>query len=191
MYDRKENYDEIMLDFEDALTKKVDRQKNEYFMIRAGRANPRMLDKITAEYYGTQTLISQMANISVPEARMILISPWDISTVKNISKAILASDLGITPTDDGRVIRLIFPQLTEERRREIVKDVKKICEETKIAIRNERRDVLEIFKKAEKDKAISKDDLTEAETEVQKLVDKYNEMADSVCATKEKEVMEV
>lgn len=186
-----ENYDEIMLEFEEALTKKIDRQKNEYFMIRAGRANPKMLDKITADYYGTQTLISQMANISVPEARMILISPWDMSTVKNISKAILASDLGITPTDDGRVIRLVFPQLTEERRREIVKDVKKICEETKIAIRNERRDVLEIFKKAEKDKAISKDDLTEAEAEVQKLVDKYNETADSVCATKEKEVMEV
>lgn len=186
-----ENYEEIIFNFEDALNKKIERQKYEYSMIKAGRANAHMLDKITANYYGTQTPINQMANISVPEARMLLISPWDVSTVKEITKAILASDLGITPTDDGRVIRLVFPLLTEERRREIVKDVKKICEETKIAIRNERRDMLEVFKKAEKDKQISKDDLTEGETDVQKLVDKYNAVADEVCAKKEKEIMEV
>lgn len=186
-----ENYDEIMLDFEDKLTQKIDRLKNEYTMIRAGRANPKMLDKVYASYYGTMTPINQMANISVPEARMILISPWDISTVKEINKAILASDLGITPTDDGRVIRLVFPALTEERRREIVKEVKKVCEETKIGIRTERKDVLEIFKNAEKDKKMTKDDLESANTDVQKLVDKYNDSADALCAQKEKEVMEV
>ena len=112
-----ENYDEVMLEFEDKLNQKIDRLKNEYLMIRAGRANPKMLDKVVANYYGTMTPINQMANISVPEARMIVISPWDISTVKEINKAILASDLGITPTDDGRVIRLVFPALTEDRRR--------------------------------------------------------------------------
>ena len=150
-----------------------------------------MLDKVAASYYGTMTPITQMANISVPEARMILISPWDMSTVKEISKAILASDIGVTPTDDGRVIRLVFPALTEERRKEIVKDVKKLCEETKIGIRNERKDVLEIFKSAEKDKKLTKDELESANAEVQKLVDKYNETADNLSAQKEKEVMEV
>ena len=186
-----ENYDEIMLNFEDALTKRIDRLKYEYSIIRAGRANPKMLDKVVASYYGVMTPITQMANISVPEARMIVISPWDISTVKEINKAILASDIGVTPTDDGRVIRLVFPALTEERRKEIVKDVKKICEETKIGIRNERKDVLEIFKAVEKDKKITKDELEGANEEVQKLVDKYNETADSLSAQKEKEVMEV
>lgn len=186
-----ENYDEIMLNFEDGMTKKVDRLKYEYSIIRAGRANPKMLDKVAANYYGTMTPITQMANISVPEARMIVISPWDISTVKEISKAILASDLGVTPTDDGRVIRLVFPALTEERRKEIVKEVKKLCEETKIGIRNERKDVLEIFKNAEKDKKLTKDELEGANAEVQKLVDKYNANVDDLCAQKEKEVMEV
>ena len=186
-----ENYDEIMLDFEEAMTKKIDRLKYEYSIIRAGRANPKMLDKVFANYYGTMTPINQMANISVPEARMILISPWDMSTVKEISKAILASDLGVTPTDDGRVIRLVFPALTEEKRKEIVKEVKKLCEETKIGIRNERKDVLEIFKTAEKDKKLTKDELDKANSDVQKLVDKYNDNADLLCSQKEKEVMEI
>ncbi|MBR4004192.1 MAG: ribosome recycling factor [Clostridia bacterium] len=186
-----ENYDEIMLNFEEGLTKKIDRLKYEYSIIRAGRANPKMLEKVVADYYGSMTPITQMANISVPEARMIVISPWDISTVKEINRAILASDIGVTPTDDGRVIRLVFPALTEEKRKEIVKDVKKLCEETKIGIRNERKDVLEIFKAAEKDKKLTKDELENANNEVQKLVDKYNETADSLSAQKEKEVMEV
>lgn len=186
-----ENYDEIMFNFEDGLSKKIDRLKTEYTMIRAGRANPKMLDKIVANYYGAMTPINQMANISVPEARMIVISPWDISTVKEINKAILASDLGVTPSDDGRVIRLVFPALTEDRRKEIVKDVKKICEETKIGIRNERKDVLEIFKSAEKNKKMTEDELSQAEDEVQKLVDKYNGIADSLCEAKEKDVLEV
>ena len=173
------------------ILKKIDRLKYEYSTIRAGRANARMLDKITVDYYGTPTPINQMANINVPEARMILISPWDINMVKEINKAIQASDLGVNPSDDGRVIRLVFPMLTEERRKEIVKSVKKICEDIKIGLRNERRDVLEIFKKAEKDKLMSEDEKKSAEVEVQKLIDKYNDLADSVCSAKEKEVMEI
>ena len=183
--------EEILFNFEDELTKKIDRLKYEYSIIRAGRANPKMLDKVMANYYGTMTPINQMANISVPEARMIVISPWDISTVKEINKAILASDLGITPTDDGRIIRLVFPALTEERRKEIVKEVKKVCEDTKIALRQARKDTLEIFKNAEKDKKITKDQLEENNDKVQKLIDKYNDTADNLCSQKEKEVMEV
>ncbi len=186
-----ENYDEIMLEYESKLDERIERLKYEYSTIRAGRANARMLDKITVDYYGAQTPINQMANISVPEARMILISPWDINMVKEINKAIQASDLGVNPSDDGRIIRLVFPMLTEERRKEIVKTVKKVCEEIKIGLRNERRDVLEIFKKAEKDKLMSEDDKKFAESEVQKLIDKYNAQADSICAAKEKEVLEI
>lgn len=186
-----ENYDELMLEFEDALNSKIDRLKYEYTIIRAGRANPRMLDKIYVSFYGTMTPLSQMANISVPEARMIVISPWDISTVKEINKAILASDLGVTPVDDGRIIRLTFPALTEERRREIVKEVRKIAEETKIGIRNERKDILEKFKSAEHDKLMSKDELEDAQNSVQKLVDKHNNIVDDLSSSKEKEVMEV
>lgn len=186
-----ENYDEIMLDFEEKLEKRIERLDYEYSIIRAGRANPRMLDKVMVNYYGTMTPLSQTSNISVPEARMIVVSPWDTSLVKEINKAILASDLGVSPSDDGRVIRLVFPALTEERRREIVKKVKAICEETKVAIRNDRRDVLEVFKKAEKDKKMTEDDKKTAETEVQKVTDKYTQLADSACATKEKDIMEI
>ncbi len=186
-----ENYDEIMLDFEEKLDKKIERLNYEYSIIRAGRANPRMLDKVMVNYYGTMTPLSQTSNISVPEARMIVISPWDTSLVKEINKAILASDLGVSPSDDGRVIRLVFPALTEERRKEIVKKVKAICEETKVGIRNDRRDVLEVFKKAEKDKKMTEDDRKTAENEVQKVTDKYTQLADSTCAAKEKDIMEI
>lgn len=186
-----ENMDELMLNFEDGLSKRVERLRYEYTMIRAGRANPRMLDKIYVSYYGSMTPLNQMANISVPEARMIMISPWDISAVKEINKAIMASDLGITPTDDGRIIRLVFPALTEEKRKEIVKDVKRIAEEARIAVRNDRKDILEIFKSAEKDKKMTKDELDSASDEVQKLVNKCNATIDSVCQDKEKEVMEI
>lgn len=186
-----ENYDEIMLDFEEKLDKKIERLNYEYSIIRAGRANPRMLDKVMVNYYGSMTPLSQTSNISVPEARMIVISPWDTSLVKEINKAILASDLGVSPSDDGRVIRLVFPALTEERRKEIVKKVKAICEETKVGIRNDRRDVLEIFKKAEKDKQMTEDDRKTAENEVQKVTDKYTQLADSTCAAKEKDIMEI
>ena len=186
-----ENMDELMLNFEEDLSKRIDRLKYEYTMIRAGRANPRMLDKIYVNYYGSMTPLNQMANISVPEARMIVISPWDISTVKEINKSIMASDLGITPTDDGRVIRLVFPALTEEKRKDIVKDVKRIAEDIRIAVRNDRKDILEVFKSAEKDKKLTKDELDNASENVQKLVNKYNATIDNICNEKEKEVMEV
>ena len=186
-----ENYNELLKEFKEKLEKKVDRLSYEYSTIRAGRANPKMLDKIFVNYYGVMTPLNQMANISVPEARMIVISPWDISTVKEINKSILASDLGITPTDDGRVIRLVFPALTEDRRKEIVKEVKKIAEEIRIGVRNERKDILEVFKNAEKEKKMTKDELESGNDDVQDLVDKYNGIIDKICLDKEKEVMEV
>ena len=165
--------------------------KNEYQTVRAGRANPHILDKITVEYYGVPTPINQMANISVPEARVLMVSVWDNSQLVNISKAISQADLGVNPIDDGKVIRLIFPALTEERRKEIVKQVKALCENAKISLRSARRDCLDIFKQMKKDSLISEDDLDVAEKEVQKLVDKYNKVADEVCMAKEKEIMEV
>ena len=186
-----EDFDINFLEFEENLTKRIDRMKYEYSIIRACRGNPRMLDKVGANDYGVRTPISQMANISVPEARMIVISPWDISTVKEINKAILASDIGVTPTDDGRLIRLVFPSLTEERRKEIAKEVKKIAEETRISVRTFRKDVLEVFKQAEKDKKLTKDELETANEKVQKIVDSYNGIIDDLCTTKEKEIMEV
>ena len=186
-----ENYSKVLGDFEAGLNKRIDRLSQEYSIIRAGRANPRILDKIMVDYYGTPTPVAQMSNINVPEARTITISPWDITLVKEVVKAIQASDLGVNPSDDGRVIRLNFPALTEERRKEIVKDVKKLCEDCKIGIRNERHDVLEVFKKAEKDKEMSKDEMVKAETDIKKLTDKYNAEADELCAKKEKEVLSV
>ena len=186
-----ENYNQIFGDFEKSLEKRIDRLKYEYTIIRAGRANPKMLDKVLVNYYGSMTPISQMANVSVPEARMILISPWDISTVKEINKAILASDLGVTPTDDGRVIRLVFPALTQDKRKEIAKEVKSLAEEAKIGVRNDRKDILDTLKNAEKNKQMSKDELDDAEGKVQKTVDKYNGVIDSLAIAKEKEIMEV
>jgi len=186
-----QNYNEILKKFEEDLNKRTERLAYEYSIIRAGRANPKMLDKILVDYYGTPTPINQMANISVPEARLIVISPWDISQVKEINKAIIASDIGVHPNDDGRLIRLAFPPVTEEKRKEIVKDVKKLCEEAKVNIRADRRDVLEVYKKAQKDKQLSEDELKGAETAVQKIVDKVNAHADSMCANKEKEVLEI
>lgn len=175
----------------DDMEKAISYLKNEYQVIRAGRANPHILDKVTVEYYGVPTPINQMANISVPEARMLMISVWDSSQLQNVSKAISQADIGITPIDDGKVIRLVFPALTEERRRDIVKNVKSLCENAKISIRNSRRDYLDIFKQMKKDSSLSEDAYDSAEKEVQKLVDKYNAIADEVCLAKEKETMEV
>ena len=175
----------------DDMEKAISYLKNEYQVIRAGRANPHILDKVTVEYYGVPTPINQMANISVPEARMLMISVWDSSQLQNVSKAISQADIGITPIDDGKVIRLVFPALTEERRRDIVKNVKSLCENAKISIRNSRRDYLYIFKQMKKDSSLSEDAYDSAEKEVQKLVDKYNAIADEVCLAKEKETMEV
>ena len=165
--------------------------KSELASVRAGRANPHILDKIVVDYYGSPTPINQMANISVPEARMIVISVWDQSQLKNISKAIVAADLGIMPSDDGRVIRLVFPMLTEEKRRELVKQVKKICEDGKVALRNNRRDTLDLFKQMKKDSEISEDDYADLEDEVQKIIDGACRLMDELASKKEKEVMEI
>ncbi len=157
--------------------------------IRAGRANPAILNKVKVDYYGTATPIAQVAGISVPEARLIVIQPWDMSILKDIEKAILASDIGITPNNDGKVIRLAFPELNEERRKEIVKDIKKIGEEAKVSIRSIRREGLDDAKKEQKDGNITEDDLRNAENQIQKLTDKKIEKIDELMANKEKEVM--
>jgi len=173
------------------MEKSVEFFKSEMGSIRAGRANPQLLNKITVDYYGTPTPITQMANISVPEARILLISVWDQSAVKNVSKAIMASDLGIMPADDGKVIRLVFPQLTEERRKDLVKTARRSCEESKVALRNERRDAIENVKKLQKTSAITEDDLAQQEKEIQKLLEKYSTALDKALADKEKEILEV
>lgn len=159
--------------------------------IRAGRANPAILNKIKVEYYGTPTPINQMAGISVPEARMIVIQPWDMSVLKDIEKAILASDIGINPNNDGKVIRLNFPELNEERRKEIVKDIRKLAEEAKVAIRSIRRDAMDEAKEMQKKSEITEDDLKNEENEIQKLTDKKVEEIDSMLASKEKEIMSI
>ncbi|MBR1654416.1 MAG: ribosome recycling factor [Clostridia bacterium] len=159
--------------------------------IRAGRANPAILNKITVDYYGVPTPISQVAGISVPEARLIVIQPWDANILKEIEKEILKSDIGINPNNDGKVIRLAFPELNEERRKEIVKDIKKIAEDAKVAIRSIRRDAIDGFRKQQKDSEITEDELKVAEDEVQKITDSKIAEIDSILANKEKEVMSV
>lgn len=159
--------------------------------IRAGRANPAILNKIKIDYYGTPTPINQVAGISVPEARLIVIQPWDMSVLKEIEKAILASDIGINPNNDGKVIRLAFPELNEERRKELVKDVKKMAEEAKVAVRAIRRDGIEEAKAEQKEGNMTEDELKNAENEIQKLTDKHVEEIDEILAKKEKEIMSV
>ncbi len=159
--------------------------------IRAGRANPAILDKVTVEYYGVPTPVQQVGTVAVPEARTITIQPWDMSILGEIEKAILKSDIGITPNNDGKQIRLNFPPLTEERRKELVKSISKRGEESKVAIRNIRRDSIEAFKKQKKDGEITEDDLKELETKIQKLTDKYVANVDTVISAKEKEILEV
>ena len=159
--------------------------------IRAGRANPAILNKIRIDYYGTPTPINQVAAVSVPEARLIVIQPWDASALKEIEKAILTSDIGINPNNDGKLIRLAFPELNEERRKEIVKDVKKMGEEAKVAVRNVRREGIDKAKADQKAGDITEDELKNAENEIQKLTDKYVEEIDKISEVKEKEVMSV
>lgn len=183
--------EEIFDALKEDLEKAYNHQAGEYAVIRAGRANPHILDKIFVEYYGVPTPIYQMANITVAEARVLCISVWDQSQVKNVSKAIAMSDIGITPSDDGKIIRLVFPQLTEERRREISKNVRKIAEDTKIAMRNARRDSLDLLKDMKKDGDLSEDEFAGSEKEVQKILDLYVEKVDSLAESKEKEIMEV
>ena len=171
------------------MKKIVERLQKEYGSIRAGRANPAVLDKIPVDYFGTPTPINQVAAVSVSEGRMLLIAPWDPQMIKPITKAILASELGITPTDDGKTIRLVFPQPTEDRRKELAKTAKKYGDEAKVAIRNERRDLMDKFKKLKKDSEITEDDQNEAEKKAQKLTDRFTEEIDKVVAEKEKEIM--
>lgn len=163
--------------------------EHEFSTIRAGRANPAVLDRVLVDYYGTPTPVQQMAAISVSEARILVIQPWDLSQLKAIEKAILASDIGITPTNDGKVLRLAFPQPTEDRRKELVKQVKKYGEEAKVTMRNIRRDTMEKFKTMKKNSEITEDDMKDYEKDVQKLTDKFCDMVDSAVAVKEKEIM--
>ena len=159
--------------------------------IRAGRANPAILDKVSVEYYGVPTPVQQVGTISVPEARTIVIQPWDASILGDIEKALLKSDIGITPNNDGKSIRLNFPPLTEERRKELVKGISKRGEDAKVAVRNIRRDSLEAFKKQKKDGEITEDDLKNLETQIQKLTDKFVAKVDEIIKDKEKEILEV
>lgn len=165
--------------------------EHEYSTIRAGRANPAVLDKILVDYYGTPTQINAMAAVSVSEARVLVIQPWDMSQLKAIEKAIQTSDIGINPTNDGKVLRLTFPQLTEERRKELVKDIRKKGEEAKVTIRNVRRDALEKVKAQKKSNEITEDDMKAIEKDVQKITDKFCEEIDGISSVKEKEIMSI
>ena len=178
-------------EYEEKMSKSLDSLKEEFSSIRAGRANPHILDKIKVDYYGAPTSLQQVANISVPEARMIQIQPWESSLIKEIEKAILVSDLGITPNNDGKVIRLVFPELTEDRRKELAKDVKKKGNNAKVAIRNIRRDANDSLKKANKAGELSDDELSNAEDEVQKITDKYTALVDKAIEDKTKEILTV
>ena len=177
--------------YEDKMEKSLDVLLDEYASIRAGRANPHVLDRLRSDYYGPPTPIQQVGNVTVPEARMIVIQPWEKSLLKEIEKAILVSDLGINPTNDGNVIRLVFPELTEERRKDLAKDVKKKGEGAKVAIRNIRRDAMDSIKKMEKAGDISEDDLKQGEEKIQKITDKMIEKVDKAIETKTKEIMTV
>ena len=182
---------EIYSSHEDRMKKTVEMLRKEYGTLRAGRATPSLLDKITVDYYGTPTPINQVANISVPEPRSIIIQPWEKTMISPVEKAILKSDLGLTPNSDGSVIRLTIPQLTQQRRSELVKVVHKKAEETRVAVRNLRRDANESIKKLEKDKVVSEDEAKKAQDDMQKLTDKYIKEIDQVMNSKEKEIMEV
>lgn len=177
--------------FEDKMKKSFNALLDEYTTIRAGRANPHILDKVMVDYYGAPTALQQVANVSVPEPRMIQIQPWEASMVKEIEKAILMSDLGLNPTNDGKVIRLVFPEPTEERRKELAKDVKKRGENAKVAIRNIRRDANDSFKKYGKEAEVSEDEVKELESQAQKLTDKYIAEIDKAVETKIDEIMTV
>lgn len=183
--------EEEIFNYEEKLEKAINHLSGEFLTVRAGRANPKILDNMTVDYYGSQTPLKQMANITVPEPRMLVISLFDRSAAKETVKAISASDIGINPVDDGKVIRLVFPQLTEERRRDLVKQVRKMAEDAKVVLRNERRDVLDKAKKLKKDLNFSEDELTGFEKEVQKELDKSIATVDDLGKAKEKEILEI
>lgn len=181
----------LLANTEEKMGKTVAALERDYKAVRLGRATPAVLDRITVDYYGVPTPIQQMAAVSVPEPRMLQIQPWDASTLKEIEKAIQQSDIGINPQNDGRLIRLVFPPMTEERRKEVVKDVRKTAEDSKVAVRNTRRDALEKLKTMKKNSEITEDDQQNAEKKVQNLTDKYCKEIDDLAALKEKEVLEI
>lgn len=183
--------DERLQVYDTKMTKSYDNLLSEFGAIRAGRANPHVLDRITVDYYGVPTPLQQVGNITVPEARMIQIQPWDSSLIKAIEKAIMTSDLGIHPNNDGKIIRLVFPELTEERRKDLVKEVKKKGEGAKVAVRNIRRDANDSFKKLAKSSDVSEDEIKELEEKVQKMTDKYIKEIDKAVEEKSKEILTV
>ena len=182
---------DILSSREEKMQKTLESLKREFASLRAGRATPSLLDKVMVDYYGTPTPVNQVAKVSVPEPRMIVIQPWEKTLIKELEKAILKSDLGLTPNSDGTAIRLTIPQLTKERREELKKAVNKKAEEAKVALRNLRRDANEAIKKLEKNKEVAEDESKKGQDDMQKLVDKYVKLADTVKAGKEKEIMEV
>jgi len=182
---------EVFNTCEEKMGKSVQVTAGEFATLRAGRANPAVLDKVLVDYYGTPTPINQMAAVSVPEARMMIIQPWDTSTLKDIEKAIQASDIGINPQNDGKLIRLSFPPLTEERRKEIVKQIHQLAEEGKVAVRSIRRDGMEKLKTLKKNVDITEDDLKDGEKKVQEMTDKYCKEIDTMSAEKEKEILSI
>ena len=182
---------ELLADAKERMAKTRDSYQRDMVGVRAGRANPRLLDRITVDYYGTETPINQVGNVSVPEPRLLVISPWDPKMIPQIEKAIQKSDLGLNPSNDGKLIRLVFPELNEERRKELTKIARKGAEEAKVAVRNIRRDVNEQIKKLKKDSAITEDDQRDAEEDIQKLTDQGIKDIDAVYTAKEKEIMEV
>ena len=178
-------------DFSKRMDKALDHLAEEFGAVRAGRANAKVLDRITVEYYGSETPLNGVATISTPDARTLVIQPWDTTLLKEIQKAIQASELGINPQNDGKVIRLVFPQLTEERRKDLTKQVKKYAEDAKVAMRNIRRDGMDYIKKMKKDSAITEDEQKKAEKDLQDILDKYIKKADEALAAKEKELMSI
>lgn len=186
-----EKYEEIMMETMDKTDKTVSVLNGEYITIRAGRANPHILDKVLVDYYGTPSPINQVGNISVSEGRCLVIAPWDASMLKVIEKQLIAENLGINPVNDGKVIRLIFPVLTEERRKELVKQIKKMSEDAKVAIRNVRRDSMDALKKMKNNKELSEDEHAVCEKEIDKVIAEAIEKTDKLCAEKEKDIMSV
>ena len=186
-----EKFENLMMEIMDKTEKTLSVLNSEYVSIRAGRANPHILDKVLVDYYGTPTPINQVGNLSVTEGRCLVIAPWDASMLKVIEKQLLAENIGITPSNDGKVIRLVFPMLTEERRKELVKQVKKLAEDAKVATRNVRREAMDFLKKMKNEKEISEDEHSVCEKDVDKLISETVEKIDKLCAEKEKDIMTV
>ena len=186
-----EQFEMIMMETMERIDKTISVLNSEYITIRAGRANPHILDKVLVDYYGTPTPINQVGNLSVVEGRFLVIAPWDASMLKIIEKQLLVENLGITPVNDGKVIRLVFPALTEERRKELVKQIKKMAEDSKVAVRNIRRDAMDALKKMKNNKEISEDEHASCEKDVDKLISESIDKLDKLCADKEKDILSV